>query len=83
MCKSTLAIVSLLSVVGYAAIANAELSAVERERLRLCPKNCAAYCEEIPGKPTYCTCFCHAAEPTIGPIITHKRQSTKRTKPNL
>jgi hypothetical protein len=77
MRQTTLTIVSLLSLVGYAAIANAELSAIERERLR------AAYCEEIPGKPTYCTCFCHAPEPTIGPIITHKRQSTERTRPNL
>src|SRR6266513_1405427 len=47
MSESTLAFLSLLSLVGYAAIANAELSAVERERLRLCPKNCAVYCEEI------------------------------------
>jgi hypothetical protein len=83
MRQTTLTIVSLLSLVGYAAIANAELSAIERERLRLCPKNCAAYCEEIPGKPTYCTCFCHAPERMIGLIITHKRQSTKRTRPNL
>ena len=59
-------IISLLSLVVYTGTANAELSAVERERLHLCPKNCAPYCEEIPAKPTYCTCFCHAPGPTAG-----------------
>jgi hypothetical protein len=63
MRKTILPIVLTLPLISYPELTNAELSAVEVERLRLCPKNCAAYCEEIPGKPTYCTCFCHAPEP--------------------
>jgi hypothetical protein len=42
-------LISLLSLVACAKLANAELSAVERERLYLRPKNCARYCEEIPA----------------------------------
>jgi hypothetical protein len=56
--------IAVLLAIACAEKAAAELSAVERERLHLCPKNCAPYCEEVPAKPTYCTCFCHAAEPT-------------------
>jgi hypothetical protein len=61
----------VLSLIAYAGLANAELSAIEREKLRLCPKNCAAYCEEVPGHPTYCTCFCQAPEPAE---LTHHRK---------
>ncbi len=51
-------------VIAHAGLAHAELSAIEREKLHLCPKNCAPYCEEIPAHPTYCTCFCQAPEPS-------------------
>jgi hypothetical protein len=64
MRKIILPIISVLSLIAYAGLANAELSTVERERLHLCPKNCAPYCEEIPAKPT--SCFCQA-EPTSNP----------------
>jgi hypothetical protein len=50
---SMLLIISVLSLVAYNGRANAELSAVEGEKMHLCPKNCAPYCEEIPAtQPT-------------------------------
>jgi len=76
MNKVILPIISVLSLVTYAGLANAELSAVERERLHLCPKNCAPYCEEIPAKPTYCTCFCQG-DPTEGMKDRPKRPHQK------
>jgi hypothetical protein len=63
MNKVILPIISVLSLLAYAGLSNAELSAVEREKLHLCPNKCAPYCEETPAKPTYCTCFCQA-QPT-------------------
>ena len=61
-----LPIISLLSLIAYTGQANAQLSAIERERLHLCAKNCAPYCEEIPAKPAYCTCFCQGPAPPTG-----------------
>jgi hypothetical protein len=61
---SMLLVISVLSLAAHAAPTNAQLSPVEREKLHLCPKNCAPYCEEIPAHPTYCTCFCQSPEST-------------------
>jgi hypothetical protein len=67
MNKLALLIISVLSLAANPGPANAQLSPVERERLHLCPKNCAPYCEEIPAKPTYCTCFCQNPGPPSEP----------------
>jgi hypothetical protein len=64
----------VLSLIAYAGLAKAELSAIEREKLNLCPKNCAPYCEEIPAHPTYCTCFCQAPEPSDPIGLSHRRK---------
>ncbi len=60
-----------LSAIAYTGLANAELSAIEREKLHLCPKNCAPYCEEIPAHRTYCTCFCQTPEPSDPAALNH------------
>jgi hypothetical protein len=67
MNKLILPFISVLSLITYAGPANAELSAVEREKLHLCPRGCTPYCEEIPAKPIYCTCFCQSPGPTTDP----------------
>jgi hypothetical protein len=64
----------VLPLVAYARLANAELSAAEREKLHLCPKNCAPYCQDIPAHPTYCTCFCQSPEPSDTSHLNHGRK---------
>jgi len=76
MNRVILPLVAVLSLGTYAGVVDAKLSAVERERLHLCPKSCAPYCEEIPGKPTYCTCFCE------GPASTSGLNEGKKYRPN-
>jgi hypothetical protein len=78
MKRVILPLVAVLSLETYAGVVDAELSAVERERLHLCPKSCARTVNRSRVNLRTATCFCEGPASTSGPNEGKKYRANRK-----